>query len=649
MNINYENKLFNGSIVDGMPEGNIALSPSFYSEQGLTAGKLNELRLRVLEVQKDLYEKLNKLEMDIVEWNIQEKEINNNLTNCETIINDRLFLRSDTDGFYKSVYYDFHGQETDPLLAPENVEIDIVNHCVRLANANTKLFTNNEVLESYRRIPTSSYSVEVSRTPETGTERVATVPGSSIALLADDTTTNGWTGVVSTLTPHSVGLTFNIIFNSPTEVGEMYIGITDSSVKSKISAVVTDDMDTSYIILENADAINSNVIYVNRKVKAIQVLLTKNAYDEIVDGNTAYRYIFNIKKLIVNKKQKDFEKSGLYFSKFYALQNVNQFALEVCDFVEPNVNGIDYQLAVGDDKGFGLYPINPINKMPGSAPYGLKLFNTQIVNNIQNINPLVDTADTVSLVDIKDISTLYSFDNQYKVVNYLIDASQNGLQSANIFINYSNERSNNPELIEKIGKYYYTWVYADKSEEKKIDFGNSGVVVEGFVPTSDLSDVFNFDITSNVIYFNKTGWFKIKIPANSYYSVGSEFSSLEELKDLDPLFPYNAKYLVEGTNLKIDPYGGFTRRARTKLMNTNNISSISNKEYYLLRYNNVKDSITKDGFCVILNKEIDAKNCYIEHYKKRSETVLVGLMATLKTSDSSSTPILSSFKIKIGE
>jgi hypothetical protein len=287
--------------------------------------------------------------------------------------------------------------------------------------------------------------------------------------------------------------------------------------------------------------------------------------------------------------------------------------------------------------------------MPGSAPYGLKLFNTQIVNNIQNINPLVDTADTISLVDIKDVSTLYSFDNQYKVVNYLIDASQNGLQSANIFINYSSERSNSLDLIEKIGKYYYTWVYVDKSEEKKIDFGNSGVMVEGFVPTSDLSDVFNFNITDNVIYFNKTGWFKIKIPANSYYSVGSEFSSLKELKDLDPLFPYNAKYLVEGTNLKIDPYGGFTRRARTKLMNTNNISSVSNKEYYLLRYNNVIDSITKDGFCVILNKEIDAKNCYIEHYKKRSETVLVGLMATLKTSDSSSTPILSSFKIKIGE
>ena len=126
MNINYENRLFNGSIEDQMPEGTIALSPKFYSEQGLTAGKLNELRLRILEVQKNLYEKLKKLEMDIIEWNIQEKEINNNLTNCETIINDRLFLRSDTDGFYKSIYYDFHATENSSAFPASNIEIDTV-------------------------------------------------------------------------------------------------------------------------------------------------------------------------------------------------------------------------------------------------------------------------------------------------------------------------------------------------------------------------------------------------------------------------------------------------------------------------------------------------------------------------------------------
>ena len=650
MNINYENKLFNGQIVDGLDSTPTILSPDFYQNPDLTASKLNELRLQILETQMHLYNMLEKLEMDILEWNREEREINNNLTNCETIINDRLFLRSDTDGFYKSIYYDFHGQESEPLLPLENVEVDTVNHCVRLKHSDTKIYTNQEVLESSRRIGQEFYTIQMSRTPGTGTERAAIVPGSSVAALGIDNNTSGWIGVVTSLTPHSVGLTFDIIMNSPMEVGELYLGVIDSSVTTKISAVVTDENGTSHIIIENADAINSNVIYINKKVKAIQLILTKNSYDEITENDSGYRYIFNLKKIILNKMLNGFERSGVYSSKIYLLSNVNQLALEVCDFVESNVNSIDYKFVIIKDEGANYYPVTPINKMPGSAPYGLKLFNTQIVNNFENPKTLIDSGDSTSLVDIKDVSEIYSFNNQYKVINYLLETSQNGLQSANVFLNYSKERSNANDLVEKIGKDYYTWIYIDQNENRKIDLGSSGITIEGFVPTSELSDVFDFNITNNVTNLNKTGWFKIKIPGNSYYSVGDEFSTIEELKELDPLFPYNGKYLIEGTNLNIDPYTGFKKRAQKKLTNTNNILEISQNQYYLLRYNNVTvDNVTRNGFCAVVNKDINARNCYIEHYKKGSDAVAVALVASLRTSDPSKTPILSSFKIKIGE
>ena len=723
MDINYENKLFNGEIATTVTRSAIPINYDLYKFPDRLSGKLNEFRQRIDIVKENIYKRSVDLDRNIIEWNSNYKAIESMLESVETAINDRLFLRSDTDGFYNTIFENF--------TVPDYIDFD--NLYQVLPDLTLHQITLDHELDDVNSVSLNDagiYSLSVSKGPNSGPERVMTVPGSNLNNLIQDNL-SGWTGSVTTKSRNPISLIFDVTFNTAQNIACLNLGIVDASRATFISASCIDEDGTTSVVLENASVSNANVIPVFKKVKKVQILITKTNYDERNSSSNEYKYIFHLTHLKVFAQIPGYKKEGIYYSKPFIISGNKKFAIETCDFI-PSSTNIDYYLSIeptfsdgsqlvsggsgtnamvdinlpsilteGSNTGtytssmvgitdgnsgsgyqvndelfiegfnlggytpgnnlrfkvasvsgsgailsikdiqgnyvFGhLNVINPINRPPSAtAPYGLYLDNIITTNNINYPFPFVSSATYNVLPFSSNANQLYNFSESYKFINQLLFLSpEKNNNNIAIYGNHSSLSANKQDMWELKGSYYQTWIFNEKDENSILEVGDSGITIEGL------------PLVNGIYRLNKSGWFKVKVPVNKFFDVGATFNDLEGLKNLDPLFPYNGKYLVEGTNLKIAPYLGFKNRAKKKLYLVNNLNSLNNESFYLMRMPNTQQM---NGFIATLANETDIRNGYIEYDQEINNNFYnVRLIAKMKTNNVSTTPILSSYKIKLG-
>lgn len=724
MNINYENKLFNGEISETITDSSIPINYDLYKFPDRLSGKLNEFRQRIDQVKSSIYNRAVDLDRNIVKWNSSYNAIESMLESVETAINDRLFLRSDTDGFYTTIFENFTIPDYVDFINSYQVLADIDLHQVTLDH-------DMENVNSMSLKGVGIYSISVSKGPGSGPERVMTVPGSNLNNLMEDNL-SGWTGSVSTKNRNPVSLVFDIVFNVEQDISYLNLGLVDPSRAMFVSASCVDEAGTASVILENASVSNANIIPVFKKVKKVQLLITKTNYDEKNSYSNDYKYIFHLTHLKVFAQIPGYKKEGIFYSNPFLVSDNKRFAIETCDFLPAGTN-IEYYLSIenfindsecqlgggsgtgassiitlpsilAEGKNTGTYTsamidipfekagtgyqvndelvilgsalggyipgnnltfkveavdesgriltikdvrgtyvnghlnaINPINKPPSSsAPYGLYIDNVITTNNINYPWPYTPRATYAVLPLSLSSAYLYNFTENYKFVNQVLaispDKNNNNIA---VYSNHSALSASKEDSWELKGSYYYTWVYNEKDENSILEVGDSGITIEGL------------PLTNGSYRLNKSGWFKVKVPVSKYFDVGVDFTDIEVLKNLDPLFPYNGKYLIEGTNLKVGPYLGFKNRAKRKLNLANNLNSLNNESFYLMRIPDNKS--VANLFVAIVNGETDIKNAYIEYDQEmKSNFYNLRLIAKMKTNNVSITPILSSYKIKLG-
>jgi len=628
MDTKFENKLFQGEI-DHQAIGDLILpiDKGIYKDPDHFSGKLNEYRQKIVMMQMDILEKANKLEREIIEWNTKYPRLLSSVEEYESIINDRLFLRSDTEGFYKTIFENFTTLDAVDLINSTGVVTDITNNMVTLEHTLNKIG---------RQVTPDSYRISVSKAPNSGPERVIPIAGSNLNNLYQNGL-SGWTGSIVTANRVPVSIVFDIVFNEEIDIAEIALSVGESGSSTKISAISMDKNNTAKVILDAVDITNTNILTINGKTKKVQVVLTKNSYDEQLTSGE-YRFIFHLTKLIVFKAVTGYLRDGEFLSNRYLVTGSSKIALEVCDFTSQDTN-IEYYLKIEDFMDSSIFTesiINPINKPPSSAPYAFKIDSQKTISNISVPSPIDMSITADQAVPITPAMDLYNFTNQHKVLNHNIIVSTDNIGSINVFTNYINDGLLARDLIQQVGNEYHTWIYVDGSNARVLDVGPTGIVVEGL-------PVINEKIT-----LNKTGWYKVRIPVAAYNDVGSTFNDVESLKNLDRLYPYNGKYLVEGTNLNIAPYLGFKKRAKSRLSPTLNLENLDGNTYYLLR--NFSDSLNGfSRFAAILSKEINSKNVYVEYQQKGDFVYNLTVKAKLKTGDQARTPVLSSYKIKLGD
>lgn len=715
MNITFENKLFHGKIEDSQSESIIPTDNGLFKNPSVLSGKLTELRQKSDQLQEIVYSKAVELEKQIINWNLMYPNLLIQLEEYERHINDQLFLRSDSEGFFKVIGDNFtNSQKINQILS---------NQIIFDEQLNTVSLDHSGGLSSLT-LPAGAYSVNMYMAPGSGMDRITPVYGSSLSNLFANSLSS-WTGQVVTQESRQVSVILEIVFPESREIGEVALSMIDSSLSAVIDAVGIDDTNTASILVEKQAISNTNTILVNKKVKSINIQITKNTYDERYEPSS-YRYIFHIKRLALKSLAEGYKTEGVFKS---IEENVksSKFALEVCDF-EDDETSIHYFLAAknsrsiyeakclggdtlprvffnignlnllnpGDESGLYsdiadsisisseeggvfvnqtlVYPgnqlggespendlyiralsvdeegkvtdyvimngaytlgkvaeITPLNKPPGSGPYIFSIKENNITNNYISPRVLDDSRES------SDILTLIPFYNflqeyNYHYVNQGLSPTVNSLDSINLFANHISKNSPEEILEEKDG-YYVTWVYVDSQNKGQLNVGNSGVIFEGLTPSNQ------------VFSFTKTGWYRVRIPITSYLDVGNSFSDNESLKNLDTKYPYNGKYLIEGTNLNLEPYKGFKVRAKKKFTRCNTLSNLGKENFYLL-------SVSPDFYVVVLHSEVDMKDAYLEFPKQAGEFTSewkISLIAKFKTANNAKTPILGSYKIKLGE
>jgi hypothetical protein len=629
MNITFENKIFHGVVDSSITkEVFIPIDNDLYKYPDKLSGKLNEIRQQLSNMKTELFSKAMQLDKDIVEWNSSYPRIVSMLEEMESTIADRLFLRSDTDGFYKTFYDNFSTTEKINFLDSENIAVNTDSNAIYLASRTG--------VKNPRDLDSSNIRLSLSRTPGSGIEKIVPIEGSNLNNLLQKNM-SGWTGFITTNGSKSVGIILNVELNMPTLIGEMNFSMVDATNTATLSAIAIDARGVGTVLIENANVSNTNVIPVNKEVQKVQIVITKPGYDERATSGE-YRYIFHLKRLsvTVEDEQIRMQKKGTFISSNYFIAQSSKLALEVCDFI-PEDTSIDYFLKISpmDESGdpeINEIPITPINKPPGSSPYGIQLGYSKTNNNINKmrINPDVGNSTDIIPASNADLNTLGINAN---IINYSVATDTLNINNISVFGNYSELTIDQNEQLERIGNSYYTWIFITKSDTS-FDTGTSGIEIEGLVKVG------------NTIQLSKTGWFKVKIPISSYINVGSNFNSLDDLKNKDPLFPYNGKYLIEGTNLKVAYYLGFSKRAKNKLTRVENLSLLNKDSYYLIRRQTNVGSV----FNVVLSTDNSSKNAYIEYQEKQQDLFYyVSLVAKLKSTNETRTPILSSYKIKVGD
>jgi hypothetical protein len=721
MNITFENKLFHGKIEDSLTESLIPVDKNLFNNPSALSGKITELRQRSDQLQDLIYRKAVSLERQIIDWNLTYPKMLVQLEEYEKHINDQLFLRSDSDGFFRVIGDNFTTSSKFDQALSSQVVLDEALHSVSLEHS-----TEPAKLT----LPAGAYSINMYMAPGSGNDRIVPVYGSNLTNLFASSMSS-WTGQVVTDEPKKVSIILEIVFPETREVGELAISVIDSSLSGSIDAISIDSENVATPIVQAQAITNTNTVLVNRAVKKINIQITKSNYDEKYDSGK-YRYIFHIKRLAIKVSTDGYKTEGKFRSVGESVQ-ASKFAIEVCDFeddetaihyyiVSKNLPGLvdsavanvvggsiglnarlafDYSsLSIsdpGDEAGYysdvlsyftvneagtnyevndllmfrgdelgsqspdndlyirvldvdgsgglvdfeivsGTYSlgqvaeITPLNKPPGSAPYFFSLNENNITNNYITPNTLESSKGSSEiLTSLGSYGFLQEYNYHY--VNQILSPTINSLDSINLFGNYVSKNSAE-DLLESKDGYYITWVYVDGTINSEINVGDSGVIFEGLNPTN------------RTYKFTKNGWFKVKIPITSYTDVGEDFfTDNESLKNLDTKYPYNGKYLIEGTNLNLDPYRGFKIRAKKKFTRCHSLANLGKENFYLM-------AVDPTQYILVLHNQVDIKDAYVEFPRQTgfaTQNKEVSLIAKLKTTNTSKTPILGSYKIKLGE
>lgn len=205
------------------------------------------------------------------------------------------------------------------------------------------------------------------------------------------------------------------------------------------------------------------------------------------------------------------------------------------------------------------------------------------------------------------------------------------------------------------GETYICYFEIFDSNGKFLDFGDKLCVLDGELVSGVVS------VSKGVHKFETAAenWFDI---AEGYNALGYDLNTEEVLKTIDPLYPYNHKLVIEGfpysNNFKGDKvYKGTDISAefyctRASLFDLEN--NISDYGYYAVR--GIGASDINQVVSVIL--QYDPKNTDFVNEKvllkwktagsESSAYKYVKLKAVLSTSDSSLTPTITSYRIKLG-
>lgn len=441
-------------------------------------------------------------------------------------------------------------------------------------------------------------------------------------------------------------LVLNVNFFSNTYVGEFKLNLNPLNIQQRLTCTVLYSTDSVHfeaiepfeIAIENSELLFS---VAKDNVKTIQIVLSKQVTDTVALTGDQYVTMFYINGLTLYTHTYTAQTKSLLFCGPYFIVNENDEAvlfnkvqLSACCRVPADTFVSFY---VSKDN-LVWYPISW-----HQDANSIVQFTKPSQSWTSNFISLSDNSDGLLTFPDLSIDTLSSdetYINEYISSDHALEfVYQNSLIKRNT--RNSDSIGNVPsgwELSDEDATYSTT-VYINNTQGKEINLGKTSIILDGKSVTGLVLIPYGYHTIST----NEANWRFIEPGAGS----------LETLKQRDPLYPYNHKYIIEGYSYGFGYSGSQV------------YSGVDDFFGYLLEYVSPEDfasrsfdkkiytiDIIDDNFYFKVKIDKTVGNWYdetydIEPYYTNGLDNLIYVKAELETNNINVTPLIEHFMLKV--
>lgn len=667
-----------------------------YGEES-SASKNNLANNTIQQDMAVLYKHLLKVSeqslLNFERWKSESQLLEGRIDNLVDRINSLLLLAGDTAGYFNFIQDNF--TDTSKVdLANSDAYIDIKKGIVTIGTSTSG--TTRIDLSSLR-----NEDVEFTVLSRNNLIAIFDADGSKpISAISDDS--SFWQQRVFVSKPSPISAELKIHFAENQSISRIDIDMHMSNQSAAVQTTVmysVDNYNWSQIPATNfTQSVIDKATFRFPPVEArwVKLVMTKPGYDSVSNGIYGYEFGFDSLSFYHEGFASN-ENSTLISSALSVLgtdglpQEFGKVVLEVCEDV-PEGTSIDYYIGVTDDEstvpsGINFVQIDPLTRTSTTLPSVLDFGDLSQIE----ISPIYVSYDPGASASL--INPGASF-NYLSSVTGGTTLTASGLSSAQRYsFSKSNERildlsfgpniaiaQNTLELwrnVHTVGSedkvrgiangwrfedpYYKTTVYVENANGFAIDWGGKSAVVDGGVVAGKTS----VSQGHHTIWVHKDSW---------RYIDPTDVVDLATLKAADPLYPYNHRYIVEGFNYPTwdinteKVYTGFDIVAEYLMQEVSIfdlINNISPNDYsrFAIDYDTGDSGRLLDGSaadssdqvpirCFVLKVDENQSDFMNELFVLRFKSAntlypYLRLKAVFSTEDSSITPLLDSYRIKV--
>lgn len=566
----------------------------------------------LINAKKSLLILEDKVESMFSKWTALYKERYALLSKRNDELTNQLLLRRDSGGYFKII--------EERFISNDNVELDSTT---LLADTDLNLCHLNFASGTTRNLIDDRCSVEVNGRAG-ALYLLRTVPGTSIRNILTDSN-DGYVCIVSQPNPGILNIAIDIRMMDSASVSRVMIKREFPEGLGTCRVELSNDQ-VNYQVFGVEQSISNSLVFIDEPVyaKYIRIFLTKRSHD-YYDPESGYCYSFDIRQ-VKAEGSSVYETTGEIVKTYPLSQSVNRVLLEACS-VTSDSTSIDYYLA-GED---GVYKsIVDSNQDRVAGTNIVKFSINRKRDNRRDPSKIVNTVDATGLVVPTSLpETLFMIEGED---DYIVNHYVSGRSIRDVYYDYQESNSLLGGWVQE-GETLSTWIFNEI--DRDLDLGPSGLNIDG---------IFRSGLTRISV-----GVHKIECNVIQYSSVSETISQESTLIDEDLLYPYNAKYLIEGY-----PYPlAFTGEKRyPKLFNraARRLSKCSSYSQFLLDRANsyyIIDVADRDEKAVAVYSPSSTKKVLIESDSEEGTSTLM-LKAVMKTTDNKISPVLYSYRLKLG-
>jgi hypothetical protein len=657
------------------------------------------------DIQRDLrviYKHILKISdtaiMNFQRWRTEAQLLEGQLDALEERIASLLLLSSDTEGFFNFIQDNF--VDTNRVdLANTTAYVNVQKHLVSIGTSQ----------KGVTRLDLSILKENhVEFTVLSRNNLVATIlADQSKRVYAVTDLNNYWQERVYTNRPGPVSAELKINFLSPQKISRLDIDLHMSNQNSTVQITPMYSLDNytwQQLPVENVTrSVLDTTTFQFTPVQAqwVKLVMTKAGFDSV--HNELYMYEFGVDELsFYNEGFATASAGSILVSTplFVADTNGNpeefsRIVLEVCESIPTNT-AIDYYVSAFNDPETALSNLNftaidPITRPQSSRPTVLDFGDLDMITvsgitvsyapgeaNIDRVNPgptfdLIYDVSAGAAVDATITPTTfprYAFGNSNdRILGHEIASTiQVAKGSLEIWRNTTAAGTQRVVRGQAAGwgfedPYYRTTVYVANASGFEVDVGGKAIIVDGTAKTGKVS----FSYGRHSIMVHKDNW----RTATSALST----PDLADLRGSDSLYPYNHRYLVEGYNYPTEwpstdekRYRGFDIIAEYFLQEVSVFDMLHNltaNDYskfaldldvpaFTLPDDPTLLEIAKANAATVFSVKVDESNPdfmneqFMIRFKSANALFkYLRFKAILKTTDTTRTPYLDSYRIKI--